>query len=98
MNALKCKTLSVYQLHVVNTIMHMRTLHRKMANCMYMTYACTQGVLDLCNRADLDNFGPLLPTEYVTVLLGQTDTAEVRCDLTDTDPTTVTLLHMHTKG
>ena len=29
-------------------------------------------------------FGPLLPTEYVTVFLGWIDAPEVRCGLTDT--------------
>lgn len=34
-------------------------------------------------------FGPLLPTEYMTVFSGKTDIPEVRSDLTDrhTDPT-----------
>ena len=36
-------------------------------------------------------FGPSLPAEYVTVFSGQTDAAEVRCDLTDTHT------HTHTQ-
>ena len=61
----------------------------------------------LCNGAISEktpHFLPPLPAEYVTVFSGQTDTPEVRFDLTDrqidtlTDPTTVTLLHMCAKG
>ena len=44
-------------------------------------------VLDICNRAVSEKnpqiFRPPLPAKYVTVFSGRTDTAEVRCDLTD---------------
>ena len=74
-------------LHMVLTIMHMRTLCRKMADHTYGFQ------LDLCNGALSEKtsqiFWSPLPTEYITVFSERTDAPGVRCDCTD--PTTETL-------
>ena len=45
-----------------------------------------EGVLDLHNGVVSEKiphmFSPLLPTKYMTVFSGRTDTPEVKCDLT----------------
>ena len=49
------------------------------------------GVLDLFNGVVSEKTQlPQLPSEYMTVFSGRTDTSEVRCDLTDKDNTKTT--------
>ena len=66
--------------------MCMCVIRRKMADRMYGHPR--HGVLNHRNRAISEKmpqiFQPSLHTEYVTASSQQTDTPEVRCDLTDT--------------
>ena len=88
------------QLYMVNTIMRMRAFRRKMAGLYIHVWPSTEAVLDLCKGEVSEKtpqiFGPPLPAEYVTVLSG--DIPEVRCDLTDTHLTTVTLIAHARRG